>query len=79
MTNDTTLRAVYSDEEIEGGRRVYGGLMKNLMKNFSSNDLINLRPKIGVCSSRFFNLVGKKLNKSKKKNDPIFIRDISDE
>ena len=59
-------RSVYAKKEIKKGHTI------------SSNDLINLRPKIGVCSSRFFNLVGKKLNKSKK-NDPIFIRDISDE
>ncbi len=60
-------RSVYAKKEIKKGHTI------------SSNDLINLRPKIGVCSSRFFNLVGKKLNKSKKKNDPIFIRDIADE
>ena len=60
-------RSVYAKKDIKKGQKI------------SSNDLINLRPKIGVCSSHFFNIVGKKLNKSKKENDPIFMRDISDE
>lgn len=60
-------RSVYAKKDIKKGQKI------------SSNDLINLRPKIGVCSSHFFNVIGKKLNKSKKKNDPIFYKDISDE
>ena len=69
--NQNTLfsarRSVYAKKEIKKGQKI------------SSKDLINLRPKIGICSSHFFNLIGKKINKSIKKNDPIFLRDISDE
>ena len=60
-------RSIYAKNEIRKGQKI------------SLNDVINLRPKIGICSSFFFNLVGKKLKKTIKKNDPIFSRDISNE
>jgi len=32
----------------------------------------SLRPNVGICASKFYDVVGKKLNKSVKKNTPIF-------
>lgn len=39
-------------------------------------DLNSLRPKIGLCSSNFFKIIGKKIKKNKKKDDPIYLKDI---
>ena len=66
-TLSSARRSVYAKKELKKGQKI------------SSKDIMNLRPKIGICSSHFLNLIGKKINKSKKKNDPIFFRDISDE
>ena len=47
-----------------------GGVIKK-------SDLISLRPKIGLCSSNFFKIIGKTIKRDIKKNEPIYERDIS--
>jgi len=52
-------------------------------KDINKNELINkdnietFRPKIGVCASKYFEIIGKKAKKNIKKNSPIFFKDLS--
>jgi len=51
---------------------------KNIKKNeIITKDKINtLRPKIGICASKFFKILNKKAKKNLKKNEPIYYSDI---
>jgi pseudaminic acid synthase len=40
------------------------------------NDIVSLRPKIGICSSNFFKIIGKKTKKNIKKGQPIYKNNI---
>ena len=50
----------------------------NIKKNeiISKKKIISLRPKIGICSSKYYEIIGKKLKKNIKKNDPIYFKDL---
>ena len=52
---------------------------KDIVKGrvIKKSDLISLRPKIGLCSSNFFKIIGKTIKKDVKKNEPIYEKDIS--
>ena len=58
-------RSLFTSNEIKKGER------------FTSENIYTLRPKIGICASRYFLLIGKKSNKNKKKDSPIFFKDIA--
>ena len=51
---------------------------KDIRKNekLSKENIETLRPKIGVCASKYFEVIGKKINKNLYKGDPIFKKDI---
>ena len=52
---------------------------KNIKKNkkISKKNITTLRPMIGICSSKYFQIIGRKVNKNIKKGDPIYFKDIS--
>ena len=47
---------------------------KNIEKNekISPKNIISLRPKIGICSSQYYKILGKKIKKNTKANQPLF-------
>lgn len=51
---------------------------KNMKQNekLTRNNIISLRPNIGIPSELFFKVLGKKLNKNLKKDSPIYFRDL---
>lgn len=51
---------------------------KDIRKNekFSKENIETLRPKIGICASKYFEVIGKKTNKIIYKGDPVFKKDI---
>jgi len=53
--------------------------MKNDIKKnekISSKNIISLRPKIGICSSKYFKIIGKRVKKNIKANHPLFESDL---
>lgn len=51
---------------------------KNIKKNekISRDNIDTLRPKIGICASKFFKILNKKATRTIKTNEPIFYSDI---
>ena len=51
---------------------------KNIKKDqiLKENDLIAMRPKIGLSANEFYNIIGKKIKVSKKKSAPILKTDF---
>ena len=51
---------------------------KNIKKNekITKEKINTLRPKIGICASKFFDILNKKAAKDIKKNEPIFFTDL---
>ena len=51
---------------------------KNIDKKekINSDNIVSLRPNIGIPSEYFFKILGKKVKKKIKKNDPIFFKNI---
>ena len=47
---------------------------KNIEKNekISPKNIISLRPKIGICSSQYYKILGKRIKKNTKANQPLF-------
>ena len=54
-------RSIFANKTIEKGEKL------------TKNNIICLRPKIGICSSKYFNVLNKKVKKKIKKNSPIFL------
>lgn len=52
---------------------------KNIKKNekISKKNITTLRPMIGICSSKYFQIIGRKANKNIKKGDPIYFKDFT--
>lgn len=50
----------------------------NLKKNqkITKDNIETLRPFIGICASRYFDIIGKKIKKDLKRGDPIFSKDL---
>ena len=59
-----TKRSIYSKEKI----------MKN--EKITINNIVSLRPKIGINANNFFKIIGKKAKRDIKINKPIFFRDL---
>ena len=53
-------RSIYSKREIKKGEKL------------NKDNIISLRPKIGICSSKYFYLLNKKAKRNIKSNSPIF-------
>ena len=53
-------------------RSIYAS--KDIKKNetFNSKNIDTYRPKLGLCASKYFNIIGKKSKKNIKKGSPIF-------
>jgi len=51
---------------------------KDIRKNekLYKENIETFRPKIGICASKYFEVIGKKVNKNLKQGDPIFNKDI---
>jgi len=51
---------------------------KDIKKNekLSEKNIETLRPNIGICASKYFKVLGKKINKNVYKGNPIFKKDI---
>ena len=51
---------------------------KNLKKNqmITKDNIETLRPSIGICASKYFNIIGKKVKKNIKKGEPLFLKDL---
>ena len=58
-------RSIFASRRIEKGERL------------SKNNIITYRPKIGICASKFFYILGKKAKKTIKAHSPIFKKMIS--
>ena len=58
-------------------RSIY--VIKNILKGerFSEKNISTFRPKIGVCASNFFKIIGKKSTKNLQENKPLYSNDIS--
>ena len=44
----------------------------NVGDKFTSNNIQTLRPKVGICASNYFKIIGKRSKKKIKANEPIF-------
>lgn len=51
---------------------------KDIKKNekLSKDNIETYRPKIGICASKYFEVIGKKVNKNLKQGEPIFNKNI---
>ena len=58
-------------------RSIY--VIENILKGerFSKKNISTFRPKIGVCASNFFKIIGKKSKKNLQANTPLYSDDIS--
>lgn len=54
-------RSIFASRKIDKGEKI------------TKNNIVCLRPKIGICSSKYFNVLNKKTNKKIEKNSPIFL------
>ena len=45
-------------------------------EKFSKKNIANFRPKIGICASKFFEILNKKTKKNIKKNEPLYYSDL---
>ncbi len=59
IQNKFMRRSLYAKKDIYKGEK------------FSPKNIITLRPKLGICSSKYFQLIGKKAKKNIKKDTPI--------
>ena len=59
LQNKFMRRSIYTSKNIKKGEK------------FSSKNIKTLRPKLGICSSYYFKLIGKKAKKNIKKDNPI--------
>ncbi len=64
-SNTKHRRSIFANSNIRKGERI------------TENNIVSLRPKIGVCSSNYFKILNKKIKKNVKKGDPIFKNIIS--
>lgn len=45
-------------------------------ERLSNKNIISLRPKIGIGAQNYFKIIGKRVKRNIKKNDPIFFKDL---
>ena len=85
LKNVTTLlfkskkKINFKNEKISKNLRRSIFAEKNIKKNekISKENIVTLRPTIGICSSKYFQIIGRKVNKNIKKGDPIYFKDLT--
>ncbi len=80
-TNDifkSTKIAVTDNEKISKKLRRSIFAKENIKQNekITKVNIETYRPKIGICASKYFKIIGKKTKKKFKRNDPIFEKDL---
>jgi pseudaminic acid synthase len=63
--NSFQRRSIFAKRDIKKGEK------------FSEDNIVSLRPKIGICSSQFFSILNKSAIKSITANKPIYAKDTS--
>lgn len=63
--NSSQRRSIFTKKDIKKGEK------------FSEDNIVSLRPKIGICSSQFFKILNKNATKNIKANKPIYKKDVS--
>ena len=69
------LKSKLSKKNIQFRRSLYAKKRIRRNEKFSKNNIVSLRPKIGVCSSNYFKILGKVSKKNINKDSPIFKSD----
>lgn len=59
LTKRDYRRSIYAKKDIKKGNK------------FTSDNIISLRPRVGICSSKYFKLINRKSKKNYLKNSPI--------
>ena len=60
------------NKNIKFRRSIYAKKNIKINEKITTKNIISLRPKIGICASKYFKIIGKKAKKNIKANDPIF-------
>lgn len=58
-------RSIFANQDIKSG------------EVFNENNISSLRPKIGICASKYFKIIGKKAKKNLKKTEPIYMKNVN--
>ncbi len=58
-------------------RSIFASKNISINQTFEINNIETFRPKIGLCASNYFKLIGKKSKKNIKKGSPIFKKFVS--
>jgi len=64
------------NKNIKFRRSIYAKNNIGINEKITDKNIIALRPKIGICASQYYKIIGKKLKKNIKVNDPIFKNQI---
>jgi pseudaminic acid synthase len=60
------------NKNIKFRRSIYAKKNIRINEKITHKNIITLRPKIGICASEYYKIIGKKLKKNIKANDPIY-------
>ena len=60
------------NKNIKFRRSIFAKKNIRINEKITKKNIIVLRPKIGICASKYFKIIGKKVKKDIKTNDPIF-------
>tara|TARA_B100001057_G_scaffold500025_1_gene613036 strand:+ start:3840 stop:4874 length:1035 start_codon:yes stop_codon:yes gene_type:complete len=60
------------NQNINFRRSIFAKKNINANEKITYKNIISLRPKIGICASKYYKIIGKKVKKKIKINDPIF-------
>lgn len=57
-------------------RSIYASKLIKKNQILNSKNINTFRPKIGICATKYFEVIGRKVNKNIKKNQPILFSDL---
>ena len=60
------------NKNIKFRRSIFAKKNIKINEKITTKNIISLRPKIGICASKYYKIIGKKVKKNIKTNDPIF-------
>lgn len=60
------------NENIKFRRSLYAKKNIKINEKITNQNIIALRPKIGICASQYFKIIGKKIKKNIEANEPIY-------
>jgi len=60
------------NKNIKFRRSIFAKKNIKINEKITTKNIISLRPKIGICASKYYKIIGKKAKKNIKTNDPIF-------